>query len=31
MLKEELMNIMTGLGLDDTNEIQYTEFLAGEG
>jgi hypothetical protein len=29
MLKEELMGIMTGLGLDDTNEIQYTEFLAG--
>lgn len=28
MLKEELMEIMNGLGLDDTNEIEYTEFLA---
>lgn len=28
MLKEELINIMEGLGLDDTNEIQYSEFLA---
>jgi calcium-dependent protein kinase len=28
MLKDELMGIMNGLGLDDTNEIQYSEFLA---
>lgn len=28
MLKDELVNIINGLGLDDTNEIQYSEFLA---
>lgn len=28
MLKDELVSIMNGLGLDDTNEIQYSEFLA---
>lgn len=28
MLKDELMSIMNGLGLDDSNEIQYSEFLA---
>ena len=30
MLKDELMDIMNGLGLDASNEIQYSEFLAGE-
>lgn len=28
MLKDELRQIMEGLGLEDSNEIQYSEFLA---
>jgi calcium-dependent protein kinase len=28
MLKDELRNIMEGLGVDASNEIQYSEFLA---
>jgi hypothetical protein len=28
VLKDELRHIMEGLGLEDSNEIQYSEFLA---